>query len=296
MDILDSFKGAGVIGTFLGAFVLIGFVFLSLLVFDPRFATPFTSDTGIVRDQAQAILRLEADWERLRDREKILEERRREVQELETILRSNETKAAAVQALAEAISSEKRAIEKIEEAHRDYRSQYRAKLRKEAAGETMEELVTAEGKILKEVVIVAVSPVGLHVRHRDGTARIAFTNLSTEIQQRFQFDLEEMETYLESESRGNLEHERMIDGKLSEILAERRAARSEFLMKRVPLLKQRVWERSQRLASRERFSSQFELWRLQELEARDREELQRLLPEYQRLMGEAEMDAGIPSR
>lgn len=286
MDLLDSFKGAGVIGTFLGAFVLIGFVIMSFLVFDPRFVDPFTSEAGIVRAQDQEIVRLEGELERLRERVSAHEERRKAADELEAMLEQNRDGTAAVKAVVGEIARVKQELGKIEAADREYRKDYRAMLRSNAAGETMVELVTEEGKVMQDVVVLSVSPVGLHVRHRDGTARIAFTNLPEGIRQRFQFELEEMEAYLEEEGRENRSHERMIDAGLSQVLAERKAARIEFLRKRIPLLRERVALRSKRLESGERFSSQFEFWRLQELEASDREELQRIVPEYERLVAD----------
>lgn len=283
---MDSFKGAGVIGTFLGAFVLIGFVVMSFLVFDPRFVDPFTSEAGIVRAQERDIVRLEGELERLRERVSAHEERRKAAGELEAILKENRDRTAAVKAVAGEIARFKEELGKIEAADREYRKDYRAMLRSNAAGETMAELVTEEGKVMQDVVVLSVSPVGLHVRHRDGTARIAFTNLPEGIRQRFQFELEEMEAYLEEEGRENRSRERMIDAGLSQVLAERKAARIEFLRKRIPLLRERVALRSKRLESGERFSSQFEFWRLQELEASDREELQRIVPEYERLVAD----------
>jgi hypothetical protein len=205
---------------------------------------------------------------------------------LEAILKENRDRTAAVKAVAGEIARLKEELGKIEAADREYRKDYRAMLRSNAAGETMAELVTEEGKVMQDVVVLSVSPVGLHVRHRDGTARIAFTNLPEGIRQRFQFELEEMEAYLEEEGRENRSRERMIDAGLSQVLAERKAARIEFLRKRIPLLRERVALRSKRLESGERFSSQFEFWRLQELEASDREELQRIVPEYERLVAD----------
>ena len=59
-DFVDTLKGAGAIGTFLGTFVLLAFVVFFVLVFDARLAGWIESDASVVTRQARDIESLEA--------------------------------------------------------------------------------------------------------------------------------------------------------------------------------------------------------------------------------------------
>ncbi len=276
-DFLSSFKGAGVIGTFLGAFVLVGFVFMSFLVFDPRFAGGWESDRGAVSRQEKELDRLEGESSKLREKADIQREREAASLELETIQEKNKSQSARIESISRAVSDARSANELSEAAFRSYI----AKVRATAAGEVLPDLEMLDGKVYTSPTIIEVTAAGLHLRHRDGTARALFVNLPEGIRRRFRFDPDEMASLLGEERRGNQALEDQIEGELSEIFAARREARIKFLKERIPFLKKRIASSQRREAGR--YYHATTLWALQEREAADKEELSNIVPELERL-------------
>ena len=59
-DLLTSYRGAGVIGTLMGIFVLGGFILLSVFAFDPQYNGSMQSIDSVLSAQSREIASLEA--------------------------------------------------------------------------------------------------------------------------------------------------------------------------------------------------------------------------------------------
>ena len=82
-------------------------------------------------------------------------------------------------------------VDDIASKYEAFRSQYIAKTRSEAVGESHDTLESLSGSAFEKVVITRVTDVGIEFKHRNGRARLRCSDLPTEMQDRFQWDAEE---------------------------------------------------------------------------------------------------------
>ncbi|QJE97715.1 hypothetical protein [Luteolibacter luteus] len=197
-DLLTSYRGAGVIGTVMGVFVLGGFIFLSMFAFDPQYGGALQSVDSMLAAQSREITLLEAERSDAKQSYlKHLELKGRQ-SELEALLEKNEDKKAKLEKLARLRERVRIASAKIDAEVRDYVSSYRDQVRTAATGEVLPKIVVA-GKLIENAVISQVTPAGIHVTYDEGIARVPANELPEELRTRFQFEESEMEAYLERE-------------------------------------------------------------------------------------------------
>jgi hypothetical protein len=209
-DLLTSYRGAGVIGTLMGIFVLGGFILLSMFAFDPQYNGSMQSIDSVIAGQVREIGVLE---EQLADAKQSylihLAEKGRQ-SGLEAQLQKNGEKKEKLEKLAKLRERVKEASTKIDAKVADYVRSYRDQIRKEATGEIIPKIVVS-GRLIENATISQVTPAGIHVMHEEGIARIPANQLPEELRVRFQFDESEMAGFLERE-RAQLEQmEETID-------------------------------------------------------------------------------------
>ena len=191
-DLLTSARGPGVIGMLMALFVLIGFGTLFMFAFDEGSMGSGKSLAAQIRDSEKTIT---TEKVRIVDGEKTLETIPT-LKKTSTDLRESKTKEDFLNARITHGKSEikelKAGIKALEEEHADYKNQYRAFVRNNAAGTQIEELKTLTGEVYNEVDVRKVTAVGIEIRHRDGHKRIAFEVLPEEMQDYYQFDKGQM--------------------------------------------------------------------------------------------------------
>lgn len=236
-DMLASHRGAGVVGTLLGGFILIGFVLLSTYAYDSGGSGP--SPERLIADQEEEIASLlrikEVAWERQAGYEK--------KSRATDILSAAQDRFARDQAeLAQLIRLERRSAQaglNLDEEFANYVRRYRLQVRADAAGESLPYLPLPDGREITDATIIRVTPAGVHVRYADGIIRVPVTELPVEMQERFQFDREEMEQFLRQEREEIGEMEREIDEGLDDLRTEEADKRVANLEKRISLLQNR---------------------------------------------------------
>ncbi len=95
-------------------------------------------------------------------------------------------------------------------------------LRLKAVGEKFAAIQTPTGKSYKDVSVVSVSDIGVAIRHADGSARLAFDDLSAEQRAHFGIDTERAMAARKQEERAVANYERWLDTRLASMAAEKR--------------------------------------------------------------------------
>lgn len=162
---------------------------------------------------------------------------------------------------------------------KSYVASYRRKIRAAAKGEVIGELKATGGKIYSEAQIIEVTPAGIQIRHRDGTARVLFLNLPASFTKRFQFDEEEMVAFLTEERERLGVQEEALEKEIVAVMSRQREERIAYLQERIPLLENRIRE-DRRLVKRR------DAWGLTDRELSCRYELRRIRPELEYLLRE----------
>lgn len=209
-DLMSSAKGPGVIGLLLALTVLGGFLILGTLTLDEAFQGGGRTINSVIREQKDEIDRhkarlgdLKEDLARMAVREQIskkLDIRISEIKSREESLAK--AKLASVRLLEE--------IDGIQQALEDYKSRYRTKVRNAAKESSMEQLETLSGRVYHQVEVREVNSVGMLISHRDGSTRIPYRDLPVDMQDHFQFDLEEKERKAAAEALARKKHLRAV--------------------------------------------------------------------------------------
>ena len=110
---------------------------------------------------------------------------------------------AAKTALNQRAGNLQKDITNIQDSFSHYRSSYRDYEWRKATGEIIGTLVTSDGQADQEAKISNVSPIGLEILHRDGSARILCSQLPSSFQERFQWDHEESLSALDLEQKNH---------------------------------------------------------------------------------------------
>ena len=95
-------------------------------------------------------------------------------------------------------------------------------LRLKAVGEKFAAIQTPTGKSYKDVSVVSVSDIGVAIRHADGSARLAFDDLSADQRAHFGIDTERAMAARKQEERAVASYERWLDTRLASMAAEKR--------------------------------------------------------------------------
>ena len=235
-DMLTSYRGAGVIGTLMGIFVLGGFVFLSMFAFDPHYNGSIQSVDSVIAAQSREITLLEGQLSEAKQSYlKHLEAKGRQ-SELEVILGKNEAKKARLEKLAGLRERVREASVRIDAGVAGYVRRYREEIRSKAVGEILPKIVVS-GRVIGNAVISQVTPAGIHVMHDEGIARIPANELPEDLRVRFQFEASEMEAYLERERARLGQLEESIEAGME---SKAKAERIKYLERRTALLDQQL--------------------------------------------------------
>lgn len=195
-------ESSGVFGWLMGlvVIVMIG-VGMSMMV-DRRFQ--FSSNNKeietVIREETQQLSDLSARVPKARAKFESLDQPRqlmaRELDELKLRLPVSRQR---IQELKAGVESLKSGIHSHEESVAAYRRSYRDQTWREAVGEKHSQLTLKSGKLYENTVIQRVTPVGLEISHRDGLARIDFTELDRTWMERFQWRFDERESTIAGE-------------------------------------------------------------------------------------------------
>jgi len=94
--------------------------------------------------------------------------------------------------------------------------------RQKAVGEKYASFETPSGKSFKEVSVVSVSDIGVAIRHSDGSARLAFDDLTADQRNHFGIDAERALTARKEEQRAVAQYERYLDTQIASMQEEKR--------------------------------------------------------------------------
>jgi len=207
-DMMGSARGPGVIGMLLALVVVLGFGVLFIFAFDEGLQGGGRTIESVIKSQAEEIINQQASIAAAEVELAHLPDRRRVEEELKTTTRELSITINQVAGLQEVIAGiDEQIAAKLAE-FAVYKDEYREFARRQAVGEKLDELQTADGTTYTGVEIRQVDAVGILVRHTDGQQRIPFENLSAEIQDRFQFDPNQKVDVLADENARRAEMER----------------------------------------------------------------------------------------
>lgn len=239
-DLLISYRGAGVIGTCLAFFVLASVIGLSLFAFDPDLSGISESSAAVAARQEREIGRLNQSVE---DAQKRYDAHRDTLHFAEEV-RENVARQEVADGKLQTISAE---IEKVQgeldaqrARHESYASAYREQLREKAVGEVWPTLELTDGRRFESAKVLKVDPAGIRISHRDGSGRVLAKDLPGALRERFQFQAEEMERFLEAEKAKAGKLEQDIERGLVEIKSSSRKEKIARLEKQSAFLKNRV--------------------------------------------------------
>jgi F0F1-type ATP synthase membrane subunit b/b' len=239
-DMLVSYRGAGTIATFLGGFVLVSLLLLSVLVLDPRLNGAMESSAAMIARQEREISHLTRELATMEAKHEQYIQRKKLQHELEGNRRAEQAARERLSVLSTRLEESGEELLQLQGRRRRYVQAYKEQIRSQAEGEVLPTLETRDGRVMESPRIVKVTPAGLQLRYQDGIVRVAVKDLPAGIRQRFQFSEEEAESYLLAEKIEVGELERHIERGVSEIQKATRRKRMEYLEDRIPFLKGRI--------------------------------------------------------
>ena len=235
-DLLTSYRGAGVIGTLMGIFVLGGFILLSMFAFDPQYNGSMQSVDSVISAQSREITSLEGQLAEAKHSYLGHLEAKGRQSELEALLEKNEDRKAKLEKLGRLRERVREAAAKIDAGVASYVRSYRDQIRNDAVGEILPK-VMASGRVIENATISKVTPAGIHVMYEQGIARIPANELPDELRIRFQFEESEMAEYLERERARLGKMEETIDAGVENLVTSERI---KYLDRRSATLNQQL--------------------------------------------------------
>lgn len=202
--------------------VLLGFGLLFMFAMDEGFQGGDQSIESLITDQAKEI---EFTMGAIERGSKLLgsaPERTKLTKELNRLLWSVPTRQKRIVALGKAIESSKAEGISDNKTFEDYKNQYRAHVRSNAKGQSMETLQTQSGAVYKNVNIREVTAVGIQIRHDDGHKRIPFEDLPAPMQDYYQFDPTQKVAAVALEQMAWRQHEAAVS--VANLASDRQAA------------------------------------------------------------------------
>lgn len=211
---MSSGRGPGVVGLLMALLVIGGFGAIYVFVFDKEMQGGGTSIEHVIREQADEIESLQiqiAHDNGTIENSKKNSEAGKKADVLNAEVTATKEKISVLEeqmskTIADSVTLEKEFL--------DYRAGYRAQVREDAVGEKFPELKTVSGSVYEEVEIREVTEVGISIRHRDGSKRITYEELTEEWQHRFQFDPKEKAEALAREQAEREMYERSVAGNI----------------------------------------------------------------------------------
>jgi Skp family chaperone for outer membrane proteins len=190
-DLISSGRGPGVIGMFMAVVVLVGFGAISIFVFDAELQGEENSVAAQIRRQTDEIdlltHQITLNNARAEDSANVIQSNKK----LEELVKKNAADEVKLANLRDAASEAKDSIFAKTREYNTYVSDYRNQIRRKAVGEVVPVLKLKSGESYTDVEIREVTDIGVEIRHSGGQSRLAFEKLSSEWQERFQFDPEE---------------------------------------------------------------------------------------------------------
>jgi hypothetical protein len=210
-DLMSSGRGPGVIGMLLALVVLVGFGLLFMFAFDEGMQGKDQSIESMIAHDAKVIENLTggiANGEKELTKGPSLLAKSKE---LGAVKMENRIREGSIDSLKKGIDSANEAIATKNKDFEAYKDEFRAFIRGNAKGQTMERLETRRGDVYENVTIREVTPIGIQIMHSGGQKRIAFEDLSDEIQDQFQFDPKQKAAAVAVEVATRNEHEKEQD-------------------------------------------------------------------------------------
>ncbi|WAC18460.1 hypothetical protein OVA24_14590 [Luteolibacter sp. SL250] len=211
-DLMSSGRGPGVVGLLMALLVIGGFGGIYVFVFDKEMQGGGSSIEYVVREQADEIESLQVQ---IAHDNTTLENSKKGAQAgkkadvLSAEAAATKEKIGVLEAQMSKIIADTVTLEKE---FLDYRTGFRTQVREDAVGEKFPTLKTVSGSEYVDVEIREVTEVGISIRHRDGSKRITYEELTEEWQQRFQFDPKEKAEALAREQAEREMYERSLAG------------------------------------------------------------------------------------
>lgn len=229
-EMMESGRGPGVVGMLMALLVLVGFGVLFLFAFDDKLQGGDQSIESFLANQAREIADIENSIANGETRLKEASGRRARGNELATLKRENQIRHAMLDSLRTGIKTSNQSLASLILEFETYKDKYRAVARGKAKGETMSRLQTRNGAVYENVTFRDVTPIGIQIMHDGGHKRIAFEELSTALQERFQFDPKQKAEAVAREEAQRREHEAAVSQATaaeSEDLAEKKKIEAE---------------------------------------------------------------------
>lgn len=209
-DLMQSGRGPGVIGMLLALVVLVGFGLLFMFAFDEGLQGGEQTIESLIAQQAKDIEGMKEGISRggkeLTKAPALLAADRL----LKDLKRENKFREGGIDSLNKGIESANEAIAAKLKEIETYKDEYRTIARGKAKGETMERLETRKGDVYEKVTFREVSAIGVQILHDGGQKRIPFEDLSSELQDRFQFDPTQKAAAVAKENAVRDEHEAAV--------------------------------------------------------------------------------------
>ncbi len=190
--------------------VLIGFGLLFMFAFDEGFQGGEQSIESVIAQQIKEISDYESSVANGRQSLEQAPMRLANTKELTRVKRENQSAAETITKLKDGITAGNAEIVSRNEAFDGYKDEYRTYVRGKAKGESMETLKTLTGAVYNKVNIREVTAIGIQIRHEEGQKRIPFEELPDEMKDHFQFDPNQKEKALASESATREAHEAAV--------------------------------------------------------------------------------------
>ncbi|WP_035615277.1 hypothetical protein [Haloferula sp. BvORR071] len=238
-DLFISYRGAGVIGTCMAVFVLASVIGLSLFAFDPSLSGigGHESNAAVIARQEKEIGHLTHDLE---DAEKNYYESGRLADEINRNSARQNAADAKLKEITAKLDQTQAALTCLQTRGVAYAKAYRQQVREKAVGEVLPTMDLPGGRHLEAAVVKKVDPAGIQVSFRDGSIRIMAMDLPEKVRERFQFDSEEMEAFLESEKKQNRQFAQEMDRGLEVAKTKNHQDKISRVEKQIAFLKDRV--------------------------------------------------------
>lgn len=239
-DLMSSARGPGLIGMLVALFVLLGFGTLSMFAFDESSFGGGKSLAAMIRDADKTIASCQARIERGAKKLATIPDLKKTDASLFTLKGKTEFLGTRISQTKEEIVGLKARIVDLDGVFEDYKNQYRAHVRNNAAGTKIDELKTLSGVVYTDVDVRKVTAVGIEIRHRDGHKRIGFEELPENMQDHYQYDEGQMLAEVRREAEVREKHNAAVvvsDQAVGEqVVMQREKDREEALRKTEELI------------------------------------------------------------
>ena len=209
--------------------VLAVFVLFYIFAFDAEMQGGGQTIESVIASQAEDITNIRLGISRCEEELRDLPKLEGTSKRLVKVNRENQSRSGVIASLEDGVVKANDSLSAKIEEFEAYKDVYRAFVRGEAKGMTMDRLETREGKVYENVTIREVTAIGVQIRFDGGLRRIPFEEMPEDMQDHFQFDKDQKESAVAREIAIRNKHE-------AAVLAAKSAAqeqRSEFAEKKI---------------------------------------------------------------